>query len=68
MLEGFLQLAPIKIDSITRTAINGSWFNFFMCGVERLRRRARSPGPTAAPTGVPVPAGSGLTNGERGCS
>ena len=25
------QLAPTKIDLITRTAINGSWFNFFMC-------------------------------------
>jgi phospholipid/cholesterol/gamma-HCH transport system substrate-binding protein len=30
-LEQFLQLAPTKIDLITRTAINGSWFNFFMC-------------------------------------
>ena len=32
MLEGFLKLAPMKIDLITRTAVNGSWFNFFMCG------------------------------------
>jgi phospholipid/cholesterol/gamma-HCH transport system substrate-binding protein len=31
LLENFLQLAPTKIDLITRTAINGSWFNFFMC-------------------------------------
>jgi virulence factor Mce-like protein len=30
-LEEFLQLAPTKIDLITRTAINGSWFNFYMC-------------------------------------
>jgi phospholipid/cholesterol/gamma-HCH transport system substrate-binding protein len=30
-LEQFLRLAPTKIDLITRTAINGSWFNFFMC-------------------------------------
>jgi phospholipid/cholesterol/gamma-HCH transport system substrate-binding protein len=30
-LQQFLQLAPTKIDLITRTAINGSWFNFFMC-------------------------------------
>ena len=32
VVEGFLQLAPTKIDLITRTAINGSWFNFFLCG------------------------------------
>jgi virulence factor Mce-like protein len=31
MVEEFLQLAPTKIDLITRTAVNGSWFNFFMC-------------------------------------
>ena len=31
LVEEFLQLAPTKIDLITRTAINGSWFNFFMC-------------------------------------
>jgi virulence factor Mce-like protein len=31
VLEHFLQLAPTKIDLITRTAVNGSWFNFFMC-------------------------------------
>jgi ABC-type transporter Mla subunit MlaD len=31
LVEEFLQLAPVKIDLITRTAINGSWFNFYMC-------------------------------------
>jgi virulence factor Mce-like protein len=31
VLEHFLQLAPTKIDLITRTAVNGSWFNFFLC-------------------------------------
>jgi virulence factor Mce-like protein len=33
-LQQFLQLAPTKIDLITRTAINGSWFNFFMCSYD----------------------------------
>ena len=32
VLQKFLQLAPTKIDLITRTAVNGSWFNFFVCG------------------------------------
>ena len=31
-LERFLQLTPTKLDLTTRTAINGSWFNFFVCG------------------------------------
>ncbi|SOD94153.1 MCE family protein [Blastococcus haudaquaticus] len=31
VVEEFLQLSPVKIDLITRTAINGSWFNFFLC-------------------------------------
>ena len=30
-LETFLQRSPYKIDQITRTAINGSWFNFYLC-------------------------------------
>jgi virulence factor Mce-like protein len=31
VVEEFLRLAPAKIDLITRTAVNGSWFNFFLC-------------------------------------
>src|SRR3712207_5382206 len=31
VVERFRQIAPTKIDVTTRTAINGSWFNFFMC-------------------------------------
>ncbi|MCA0146045.1 MCE family protein [Blastococcus sp. LR1] len=31
LVEEFLQLAPTKLDLTTRTAINGSWFNFFLC-------------------------------------
>ena len=66
VLEGFLQLAPTKIDSITRTAINGSWFNFFMCSASGYVVVPVS-GATGQPTGVQVPAGSGLNNGARGC-
>ena len=67
VLEGFLQLAPTKIDLITRTAINGSWFNFFMCSA-----RATSSCPVTGPArparpASQVPAGSGLATGERGC-
>jgi virulence factor Mce-like protein len=64
VLQKFLQLAPTKIDVITRTAVNGSWFNFFLCG---------SGGYIALPStasnssnGVNVPAG-GLNNGAEGC-
>jgi phospholipid/cholesterol/gamma-HCH transport system substrate-binding protein len=65
VLEGFLKLAPTKIDSITRTAINGSWFNFFMCSASGYVVVPATVNGTE--TGVQVPAGSGLNNGERGC-
>jgi virulence factor Mce-like protein len=62
VIEHFLQLAPTKIDLITRTAVNGSWFNFFMC---------RADGTVTLPTGsgntgfsTPVSADSGAA----GCS
>jgi virulence factor Mce-like protein len=65
VVEDFLQLAPTKIDLITRTAVNGSWFNFFVCGAS---------GNVALPSvgggddvEVELPPG-GLRNGERGCS
>jgi virulence factor Mce-like protein len=31
VVERFLQTVPVKLDLTTRTAINASWFNFFMC-------------------------------------
>ena len=65
VLEGFLQLAPMKIDLITRTAINGSWFNFFMCSASGYVVLPVTEDGTE--TGVQVPAGDGLNNGERGC-
>jgi phospholipid/cholesterol/gamma-HCH transport system substrate-binding protein len=65
VLEGFLKLAPTKIDLITRTAVNGSWFNFFVCGAGGF---LVVPGTTPDPTnGINVPAG-GLNNHSAGCS
>ncbi len=62
VLEGFLKLAPMKIDLITRTAINGSWFNFFMCSASGYVVLPVTGG------GITEPAGSGLANGSKGCS
>jgi phospholipid/cholesterol/gamma-HCH transport system substrate-binding protein len=64
VLEKFLQLAPTKIDLITRTAVNGSWFNFFMCGAGGF---VVLPGTSPSTTnGITVPAG-GLSSGQAGC-
>ena len=64
VLENFLKLAPTKIDLITRTAVNGSWFNFFMCSAGGY---VVLPGTTPdSANGITVPAG-GLSNGEAGC-
>jgi phospholipid/cholesterol/gamma-HCH transport system substrate-binding protein len=63
-LQQFLQLAPTKLDLITRTAINGSWFNFFVCGASGY---VVLPGlGTSSSSGITVPAG-GLKNDEAGC-
>jgi phospholipid/cholesterol/gamma-HCH transport system substrate-binding protein len=67
VLEGFLKLAPMKIDLITRTAINGSWFNFFMCSASGYVVLPAT-GVNGQPTGITQPAGSGLANGAKGCS
>jgi virulence factor Mce-like protein len=66
VLEGFLRLAPMKIDLITRTAVNGSWFNFFMCGSSGYVVLPVT-GADGQPTGVTEPAGSGLATGQKGC-
>jgi phospholipid/cholesterol/gamma-HCH transport system substrate-binding protein len=65
VLEGFLKLAPTKIDLITRTAINGSWFNFFMCSAAGYVVLPVT-GPNGQQTGLTEPAG-GLPNGAKGC-
>jgi virulence factor Mce-like protein len=66
VIEGFLQLAPMKIDLITRTAINGSWFNFFMCGASGYVVLPVTDA-NGNEVGVTQPAGDGLATGERGC-
>jgi phospholipid/cholesterol/gamma-HCH transport system substrate-binding protein len=75
-LEEFLRLAPTKIDLITRTAINGSWFNFFMCsynGTVTLPATGLLPDPVTGVLPTPPP-GSGPTftvppteSGAKGC-
>jgi phospholipid/cholesterol/gamma-HCH transport system substrate-binding protein len=64
VLNRFLQLEPTKLDLVTRTAVNGSWFNFFLCGAGGY---LVVPGTGSNPAdGINVPAG-GLNNGEKGC-
>ncbi|SHG80297.1 MCE family protein [Geodermatophilus nigrescens] len=60
VLEEFLQLAPSKIDLITRTAVNGSWFNFYLCGASGSVTLPGSAEPSTVPAG-------GLSSGARGC-
>jgi virulence factor Mce-like protein len=63
LVEDFLQLAPTKIDLITRTAINGSWFNFFMCSAD-----ATVTLPGTGPTGETGVTSTSLDSGAEGCS
>ena len=60
IVESFLQLAPTKIDLITRTAVNGSWFNFYLCGASGSVTLPGAAEPSTVPAG-------GLSSGGRGC-
>src|SRR4051794_41045379 len=65
VIEHFLQLAPTKIDLITRTAVNGSWFNFFMCRADGTVALPGAPlDGNGKPIGQNVP---GFSSGAAGC-
>jgi phospholipid/cholesterol/gamma-HCH transport system substrate-binding protein len=63
VVEDFLQLAPVKIDLITRTAINGSWFNFFMCSANGTVVLPGTDGEEGTALTVPP-----MSSGAEGCS
>jgi virulence factor Mce-like protein len=68
LVERFLQTAPAKLDLTTRTAINGSWFNFFMCsynGTVTLPPTDVLPGTNPEGQAVTVPP---TQSGAEGCS
>ena len=62
VVQHFLQLAPAKIDLITRTAINGSWFNFFMCSANGSVTLPATAGHPAKAVTVPP-----MKSGAEGC-
>jgi virulence factor Mce-like protein len=64
VLEGFLQLAPTKLDLITRTAVNGSWFNFYMCSADGT---VTLPGVGGSDVGITQPV-EPLSSDAEGCS
>jgi phospholipid/cholesterol/gamma-HCH transport system substrate-binding protein len=68
LVEEFLQLSPTKLDLITRTAINGSWFNFFMCsanGTVTLPNAPLDPEGNPIPDAITAPEGG---SSKAGCS
>jgi virulence factor Mce-like protein len=65
VVERFLQTAPTKLDLTTRTAINSSWFNFFMC---RAGGTVTLPGAPLDPEGDPIAEEFDFDSGAEGCS
>src|SRR5688572_2273812 len=62
LVEEFLQTAPTKLDLTTRTAINSSWFNFFLC---------RAGGTVTLPTAPgqqPIAEEFDFASGAEGCN
>jgi virulence factor Mce-like protein len=62
LVEKFLQTAPTKLDLTTRTAINSSWFNFFLC-----RAGGTVTLPAAGPGGKPVAKEFDFDSRAEGC-
>jgi phospholipid/cholesterol/gamma-HCH transport system substrate-binding protein len=62
LVEKFLQTAPTKLDLTTRTAINSSWFNFFLC-----RAGGTVTLPAAGRDGKPVAKEFDFDSGAEGC-
>jgi len=62
LVEKFLQTAPTKLDLTTRTAINSSWFNFFLC-----RAGGTVTLPAGGPDGKPVAKEFDFDSGAEGC-
>jgi phospholipid/cholesterol/gamma-HCH transport system substrate-binding protein len=48
-VNGVLQRLPGKLNAVTRTATYGSWFNFYLCG---LQAKAGASGVAILPGGV----------------
>jgi phospholipid/cholesterol/gamma-HCH transport system substrate-binding protein len=55
VIDGVLQYAPEKLNTLSRAASYGSWFNFYLCGVSGTATvpGGTVPGP-AAPVVVPL--------------
>jgi virulence factor Mce-like protein len=75
LVERFLQTAPAKLDLTTRTAINGSWFNFFMCSAGGTVTLPATTDLVPGTDGVTPPEASGpvsqkfeFESGAEGCS
>ena len=61
-LDRALQVLPIKLNKVGRTAIDGSWFNFYLC---YFRGKVRVPG-LAQP--IFLPNEGGYQNGADRCT
>ena len=58
-LDRALQVLPIKLEKVGRTAIYGSWFNFYLC---EFQGRVKLPGAV----NVPVPTSTGSDRCDLG--
>jgi len=50
-IDRALQVLPIKLTKVGRTAIYGSWFNFYLCDFTGQIRLGKTPLPVTYHTG-----------------
>ena len=61
-LDRALQVLPIKLEKVGRTAIYGSWFNFYLCD---FKGRVKLPAGVTVPVDYDVGGPRGVTSDEQ---
>lgn len=56
MIDGMLQFLPEKLNTLSRTASYGSWFNFYLCGMQGSVSVPLADQPLVVPLTSPPPA------------
>jgi phospholipid/cholesterol/gamma-HCH transport system substrate-binding protein len=56
VIDGVLRFLPEKLTKLSRAGSYGSWFNFYLCGVEGTVTVPITNGPLVVPLTTPPPA------------
>lgn len=66
-VDGVLETLPVKLESLGRAASYGSWFQFYLCGIDVIAGPGTSPY-LNLPTGLPTVNQPLYTNSAKRCT